>query len=271
MAGTGLIDLFGQETTWRLVSLDDGRTLKGQFIPTNVTKDGGANYGQISTQGRPQPILQYLSEVGDSYSYNVFVFARHDGLFGLFKDDIEGITAAIDSLHRVDPDFGRPHIWDFSIGQTDALSATVVVQSTGGVSFERLRPLDGDLRGVLFSFKLLRYEPYDVTLSGRAAESLVLPTRDNESYELAAARVYGSGSTGAGEALRRRNPDKPRLTVGDLIHYPPKPALLTGFLLVPQSPVLERTDVNEANRRAHFALRGAPKVSHVLGPLWDGA
>lgn len=268
MAGTGLIDLLGQDIKWRLTSLDDGHTVKGQYIPTDVRKDVKGKYGMVSTLGRDQPIIQYLSHEADRFSFTARVWAQHDGLFGLLKDDIEDLAEEVENLARVDPDLGRPHIFDFAIGQTDRLSSTVVVESVGGMTFDRLRPLDGDLRGVTFSISLIRFDPYDVSLSGRAAESLVLPFRDNESYELAAQRVYGDPV--AGEALRRRNPDIPTPSPATFIHFPPRPALLTGFLLTPQSGALERTDDNEDNRRAHFALRGAAQVSHKLGPLWDG-
>ena len=266
----GIADLFLQSVTWRLTSLDfPGKVIEGQFPPTGLSEDISANYAVMETLGREQPILQYQRGELDKITFGAKVFARHQGLFGAGADDIEDLVFEIRQLPRRNIDLNRPEIWDFTLGDTDNLLMTCVVKSVGGVRYDRLRPLDGSLRGVDFQIELWRYEPYSADLTGSANESLVIARLSNESFEFIANKIYGDAIIG--EPLRRRHPDKVVPVNGDLIRLPPKAKLTVGFVLEPASVALKPSEATDALRREFLDLRGGIFKSHILGPDWEGA
>lgn len=259
MAGlAGIPDLLLQRMNWRLTSQDDGQVIKGQFPPLGLNHTVSANYAEVGTLGRDQPILQFDGDELEVLEFTARVWARNQ---------VDGVRRQINELKnavRRDKDLNRPKVWEFTAGRH--LSLTCVVQSVGQVRYDRLRP-DGSYRGATFKIRLLRYEPYDATLSGQDAESLVLPFRSNESFEGLALRVYGDPN--AGEPLRRRNPEIVVPEAGDLVHLPPKRALTVGFKLEPASTALAPTSRQERAQREHFRRRGRTYRSHVLGAEWS--
>lgn len=262
--------LFLQSVDWVLTSLDyPGHILTGQFSPTDLTEDISANYAELATLGREQPILQYQRGELIKIRFGAMIWAEHQGIFGLGADDIEDTVFEVRRLPQRDIDLKRPEIFDLTIGDTDNLHMTCVVKSVGGVRYDRLRPLDGSLRGVRFNIECWRYDPFDQDLTGSANESLVVTRKSNESFELMARKVYGSAAVG--EPLRRRNPKKVVLETGDLIRFPPKANLTVGFVLEPASTAMKPTDRQLATRRDFFDLRSRPFVSHILGIDWENS
>lgn len=258
----GLSDALFQSLEWSLTSLDDGHVVKGQFLPTDLREDMGASYASVGTLGRRQPILQYDNETDHVMTFTAKVWAKHQGVAGLGQDEIEELVDAIKATVKPDPDLGRPHVFTFQAGESVALQACVVT-GIGGISYDRMRPLDGSLRGVSFQMRLQEFVEYDTSLTGTGAESLVLALKENEGFEHIARRVYGDAE--AGEALRRRNPDKVVPAVGDLVHLPPKSKLLLGFKQVPQNDVLDTTLTGVANARRGYFLRRARQFTLYKG------
>lgn len=263
MASTS--DLFLQSLAWKLTSEDDGTVIEGQWAPSNHTHDMSAEYSAERTLGRSQPILQYDGDTLEKMKFQAHVRAMHQGVLGAGQETIEDLVEKIKGTVRK-TELGRPHVYVFESG--DSISFTCVVKSIGGIVYDRMRPLDGTLRGVTFDIELWRYEPYDANMTGSAAESLVLPLRENESFEGLAARVYGDPTVG--EALRRRNPDKLVPTPGDLVHLPPKAMLVRGFSREQQTPVLRGNDEKSRAVVQHFLSRHRAYRSHTLGREWDG-
>lgn len=267
MAGPGLLSLFFKDLNWKLESVDDGFSIEGQFTTTDLVEDISANYAEFRSLGRAQPILMFQDNANDRMSFTARFYAQHNGLLGLLADKIDDKVDAIRSLAKPVPELGRPRIFKFAVGES--ISMQCVVETVGGIAYERLRPMTGDLRGITAKIVLRRFQEYDVTLSGSAAESLVQPFLANDSYEALAARVYGKAILG--EALRRRNPDKATPTTGDFIHIPPQASLARGFAATPQAPALARNDANNERRRLLFKERSARRsIVYTLGPAWDG-
>ena len=267
-----IASLFMQEVVWRLTSLDyPGLIIEGQYHPTDLTENISANYAQLGTLGREQPILQYQNGDIHSVTFGAKVFAHHQGILGtgLNGDNIDDLVFQIRRLPQPDVDLKRPQIWDFTIGDTDNLIMTCVVKSVGGIRYDRLRPSDGSLRGAQFTIELWRYDPFSADLTGSQNESLVVPRRSNESFEFIAKKIYGDALIG--EPLRRRHPDKVVPKNGDLIRVPPKSALTVGFVLEPESVSLKPSDATDDVRRKFFDLRGGSYKSHILGADWEGA
>lgn len=228
-----------RDVLWTMVSLDDGTEIQGQYMATNLREDVSGSWGIQGTIGLEQPILQFLGGEQDVVTFDVKVWANHEGVLGLGgrlndarrakgegfftpelgRHDIGGFAEQIRLLPKKDPDLHRPHVWRLTIG--GQFTRRVVVKSVGGIRYDRMRASDGSLRGVLFTMELLAYTPYDLqTIAlGRPAESLVVVVKDGETYEQIAGRLLGDALLG--EALRRRNPDKPVLAAGDLLHVPP--------------------------------------------------
>lgn len=230
----GLIsDLLLPSLAWKLTSLDTSEVVEGQFIPQDLTENIGADYTTTTTTARGAPFVHFSSEGGRSITFTARVFAKHQGLFGVLQDEVEDLVSKIRKTPKVDSDLGRPHVWLFEAGQY--VSMNCVVRSVGGITYDRMRPLDGSLRGISCRFDLLEFVDYS-TRSETANESLVVPILEGDSYELIASRHYGDPYVG--EALRRRNPERPIPVAGETIHIPPKEKLMRGFRRVPQSKVL---------------------------------
>jgi hypothetical protein len=260
----GFTDLFIQITKWTLVSQDDGTEIQGQFPPTNLRQNVSGNWGMQNTVGKEMPVMQFLNGAEETVNCDVKVWAKHQGLLGtgVGADDIEETVELIKSLPRSDPDLGRPHVWLFTVGTQ--FSVQVVVKSVGQIRYDRMRPKDGTLRGVLFSLDMSRYEPYDPTvLTETPNESLVTPFRAGETFEHIAARTVGDPRLG--EALRRRNPDMRIPQAGQLIHVPPPNVLRKElFPMKPQSLFFRDGDAQRDLLNATLKLRGAPANSFVV-------
>jgi hypothetical protein len=268
MAGAGLISLFFKDLRWKLDSVDDSFSLTGQFTSTDLVENISANYAEFRSLGRAQPILMFEDNANDTMTFGVRFWAQHNGLFGfgILSDKIDDKVSQLRSLPRPVASLGRPRIFDFSLGES--ISMRCVVAGVGGISYDRARPMTGDLRGVTTSITLKRFEEYDVSVAGRAAESLVQPFLADDSYEIMAQKFYGEPVLG--EALRRRNPELPLPRAGTFIHLPPKQSLANGFALTPQSPVLKKSDATDALRNEAFRRQAQrKKLVYTLGPEWN--
>ena len=231
----GLIsDLLLPSLNWKLTSLDTSVVIEGQFLPQDLTENISSDYSSTTTTARGAPFIHFSAEGSRSITFTARVFAKHQGLFGLLQDEIEDLVTKIRRSPSVDSDLGRPHVWLFEAGKYVEMKC--VVRSVGGITYDRMRPLDGSLRGISCRLDLLEFVDYS-TQSATANESLVVPILEGDSYELLASRHYGDPN--AGEALRRRNPERPTPVAGEVIHVPPKDKLMRGFRRAPQSRVLK--------------------------------
>ena len=256
----GLADLLFQDVVWTLISLDTETEIIGQFPPTNLVENVSGVWASEGTLGLEQPILQFIRGAQETISLDVKVWAKHQGLLGTGSgaDDLTEPGSAgllgggqpgrasvddIRNLARANPDLGRPEVWVFSVGEQ--FSQQVVVQSVGGIRYDRMRPKDGTLRGVLFRLSMMRYVEYNLDTVIGASESLVVPAKEGDYYEIIANRVYGDAILG--EALRRRNPDMRDLAVGDRVHVPQARTLRGELKLVPQSTPLTSGTAQRTN------------------------
>jgi len=272
MAGLGLLSLLFQDLRWELKSKDDNFSLKGQFTATDLVEDIAANWHEFSSLGRAQPVLTFKNNANDRMSFTAVFRTQHNGfpfLLGLGSDVVKTQIKKVRSLAKPVKDLGRPRIFDFLIGE--GVEFPCVVDRVAGIAYEQLRPLTGDHRGFTATISLRRYEPYDPSLvGGSAAESLVLPFYGGESYESLTERVYGTPHLG--EALRRRNPDKPAPKSGMFIHIPPSAVLANEEGRVPQSESLGDSEASVLRRRSHVTARNSRTYrSHLLGPEWTGS
>lgn len=226
-------DLLLPSLSWKLTSLDTSEVIEGQFIPQDLTENISSDYTSTQTTARGAPFVHFSAQGGRSITFTARVFAKHQGLFGVLQDEVEDLVSKIRRCPSVDSALGRPHVWLFEAGQY--VSMNCVVRSVGGITYDRMRPLDGSLRGISCRFDLLEFKDY-ATEATTSNESLVVPIFEGDSYELIASRHYGDPNVG--EALRRRHPERPIPVAGEMIHIPPKASLLKGFRRTPQSKTL---------------------------------
>jgi len=268
----GFADLLLKQIEWTLTSKDTGTSIVGKFPPTNLRENVAGVWASHGTLGLPQPVLQFVRGAQETVEVDLKAFARHRGVLGLGlgavntplgPEDIQEEVDLIRSLPRANPDLGRPEVWTFTVG--NQFTVQVVVETVGGIRYDRFRPSDGSLRGVMFSCRFLRYIQFDVRdLTGQAViESQVVPAQEGETYEHIAKRIHGDPLLG--EALRRRNPDRRILEPGDLVHVPERRILRREVLpLTPQSEFLKAGDRQRENIVDAFAIRGGTALSHVL-------
>lgn len=264
------MSIFDPKNKWTLVSQDDATTIEGQFEAQNVVESVSGEWADQGTFGLIQPILQFVGGELDKVTLEVLAFAPFDPIFksagalvGIKEDqfDIKDLVDTIKGLPRADPDLGRPHVYLFSHGSQ--LEVQCIVKTVGGIRYQSLRPAGGEMRGVLFSMELWRYEPPPALTGATAAESLVTPAREGETYEHIAARVHNDPDLG--EALRRRNPERRTLTKGDLVHVPPARTLRRESLpLTPQSLFFRTGEAQRSLILDAYALHGEPEFSHVV-------
>lgn len=270
------MSILNSPVLWSLVSEDDGSTLEGQYEPQNMVENIAGAWAAQGTLGLAQPILQFIGGELDVITLDVKVYARFDPVWKFLqgplflKDedfDVGDLVERIRNLPRATPELGRPMVYLFSVGEQ--VSKRVVVKSVGGIRYDRFRPMKplgvggGEIRGVLCSFELWRYEPFDGKALISAAESLVTPAKEGETFEHIAARVHGDPILG--EALRRRNPDLRTLAPGDLVHVPDASILRRELLpLKPQSLFLRDGDAQRSNLLTTIELHGAAARSHVI-------
>lgn len=272
MAGLGLVNLLFQDLTWKLESQDDSFVVEGQFTTTDLVENISAEYQEFKSLGRAQPILSFKNNANTKMSFTAVFRARHNGLFGPLtpgfgSDVIDNHLERIKSLPVPTKDLGRPRIFNFVLGQS--VQFPCVVESVGGIAYERLRPLTGDHRAFKARISLRYYEPYDPSLSRNApAESLIIPFFENESYESLTQRIYGTPHLG--EALRRRNPELTSPKAGDFVHVPPASVLASEKSVTPQSRTLDDSNDSTLRRRQYIAKRNAKSYrSHTLSPEWN--
>lgn len=260
----GFTDLFIQTQDWKMVSQDDGTEVQGQFPPSNLRHNVSGVWAEQATVGLPAPVMQFVNGASETIQCDVKIWAKHQGILGtgIGADDIEEIRDIIEDMPRKDTALGRPHVWLFSLGSQ--FSAQVVVTSVGGIRYDRVRAKDGTLRGVLFSLDMARYEPFrPASLTEAPAESLVVLTREGETFEHIARRTVGDARLG--EALRRRNPDKATLQVGDQVHVPPAGILRKEVLpLRPQSVFFKTGDAQRSVLKDAFDHHAGGILSHVV-------
>jgi hypothetical protein len=268
----GVADLLLKQIKWTLISQDTGVSLEGKFPPQNLRENVSGVWASQGTLGLSQPILQFVRGDQESVEVDLKAYARHRGILGLGlgavntplgPEDILDEVDQIRNLARINPDLGRPEVWLFSVGEQ--FSQQVVVQSVGGIRYDRFRPSDGSLRGVMFSVRMLRYIPFDVQdLTGQAqVESLVTPALPGDAYEHIAKRVHGDASLG--EALRRRNPDRRTLQPGDLVHVPAKRTLRREVLPLKQQSLPLKSGARQRDNIVNaFVIRGVPALSHIV-------
>lgn len=237
------------------------KPIEFQFQPERLMIQSGNIWGEATAPGGAYPVIQFAGKRSERIRFRTRFWA---------ETGIESIDANVKALEEAtEPDdvHGRPPVWVFTWG--DFLQVPVVIETIGGQRVESVRgglPLVGGagLRSMSFNIVLRKYVPFDIVETdpgARPADTFHHRVRSGDTWEWIARTRYRAPLKGV--LLRRRNPDKPLLTVGEIVDVP-RPERLRGVVVTPDSIPLKRVAAAIEARAEVFTARGGSKRSTVI-------
>lgn len=243
--------------TWWILNVDTGEYVFGQYT-TEVQSNVSAAYVDAYSLGRRDPVSQFLHGNLETMAFEGRFFASF-----AFQEVVKQ-GQKIQEWSRSDPELGRPPICYFWIGNQYAQMASCRIQAAN-IKYD-IPTTYGRPRGASVAVSLRKYEPFSLTATANF-DTLYYRSKPGDSYEKLAARRYGNPMIGT--ELRQRNPDKRRLSPGDVVAMPapsgsirraksePKSVALSGItsrLLTPQRALLD-SKLKARNLQANSTLR----------------
>lgn len=247
------------QRTWFLQNLDTNQIFQSQFEAEGLTLDVKANYGKHTSLSRFKPVIQFLNKEADTVSFQATLY-RQNVIENTVEEDFALLKSWVqqDELAR-----SRPPILLFWVGDSH-FSIQCVLEGLTGVTYHR-PTMGGGVRRIDFTVNLLEYEEYSLDDSANF-ETLYYRAKDRDYYELIAQRLYGSPLKG--DVIRKRNPSKPHMQIGDQIPFPNVTAIRKD-VVEPKSIALstafgKKITPQKANRIDMFDRRNKTYVSHIL-------
>jgi len=262
----------------RLDPNDEGyRAIEFQFVPDRFIRNVASNWAEKSAFGRDHPVLQYVTQESETYSFRALLFAERTT--DTISDKVEALIAAV----RANATLKRPPLWTFSWGDF-IIDTSVIIESVGGIEYGEPRANDTitgviadrlygallgtgpgqQLRTVQFRMRLKHYEPFGIEIPSLAdldRDTFHHIVRTGDTWEELARLHYKEALKG--DLLRRRNPSKEFLVGGQTVDVL-KPSRFRGLTPTPYSIPLVRTTAASTMRRELFEDRRKSRVSHVL-------
>lgn len=273
---------FSSNKAWTLTG-DDSKNFdlefEGQFIPQNFKEGGGdSNLGEASTINKETPNFQFLNNSGETVTFTSRFYATDS--FKNIKQQIETLRG----FKKRDPDLKRPPKFLFTYGTE--IQFTCFVRKVD-FSYDELRS-DGSIRGCIATIQL---QKLDQTLQGTEAAATSLASQikfaagivagaagifaqvkskinipggslhtidrtrevhQGDTFERIAQQEYGDAMLG--DVLRRTQPEKADLKVGDKIILV-DPTEINSIDVTPQSVPLKATQENNNLREEFLSLR----------------
>lgn len=251
-------DLFAVRT-WFLKNEDSGQELQGQFEPENLVDNVGVKYAKINALNRQNPIVQFISGDARTVTFVARLFAR-DSLFKDAKDSYD----LLKKWAERDPNLERPPILSFWVGDGMMSMALCVIESLGGITFDR-PTFGGAWRGATLPITLLKYEPFSLE-SVEGGETRYHRAKFQDYYEMLTYREYGDAMIG--DVIRKRHPSKPNIQIGDIIKLPSVQTLRrerTSTKSIPLQTAYGRKETPQRRLRLEmFEKRDRDYVSHIV-------
>jgi|GEM_PF-5513214 len=247
------------EKLWSIVDLDRGDFFFGQFVPQSVTKEVSANYAEVPTLGRQNPIMQWLNGVTETLTFTARLWANNA------DESIEERVEKLENLVKRQADLpkegkrpkGRPPVCEFQWGSDRSLKFEYCfVTSLGGVTYDELRP-DGSLRGATMSITIKRYDPVTLTVTDPTvpeSQTRIRLAKKGDTYESIALDEYGNPELGI--PLRQLNPRIARMELADLNPQDPVHVYSEDYLLTtPIQPKFHAFKIGRGNEDAEQRRR----------------
>lgn len=249
--------LLPSSDTWWVLNVDTGDYVFGQYT-TEVQSNASSTYADSFSLGRNDPVTQFVHGNLDTMSFEGRFFASF-----AFQEVVKQ-GQKLQEWTKADPELGRPPVCYFWIGDQFAQMTSCRIQAAN-IKYDKPTVL-GQARGARVAVSLRKYEPFSLTATANF-DTLYYRSKPGDSYEKLAARRYGNPMLGV--ELRNRNPDKRRLTPGDIVAMPapsgsirrakvePRSVVLAGVtsrLVTPQR-VLLTEKLKSRNAKANAALK----------------
>jgi hypothetical protein len=245
-----------------LKNLDTGEELEGQFGPINPTENpGNPNYAEHSSLNRDKPILMFTHGNSDSFSFGAQWYADHES-----DDTPSKKITALKKWKKRDENLGRPPLVSFRVGTEGELAfGPAVITEIGAIAYFDPPKYGGGVRGVTTTVTLRSYTEWNL-VSEPAPETRYHHARTGDYYELICWHEYKNAMLG--DVIRKRNPTKLSLGVGDVVPLPSAEALRTSRLR-PSSIPFMNTQTSKLSpqkdlRSSAFRLHDRPYVSSII-------
>jgi hypothetical protein len=261
--------LFPNLKVWHLQSQFDGAEVSGQFEALDLSENLSTAYADQWSLGRRAPIAQWLHGELETITFTAkFYDTRTQILFG-DPFEVSGL-GALDKLKewvRPHSTLGHPEVLTFWVGDGSfAFFINCTVQSLGGIKYDR-PTIFGGLRGFEAQITLREYVPYSLEDGQQSPlESRYHRAKSGDYYEALTQREYGNPQLG--DIIRKRNPTKPNLQVGDVVKLPDISAIRKDKVeqksIALQTGFGKKTTPQKDLRIYMFDARNRKKVSHVI-------
>lgn len=207
-----------QPVVWSLTVKEGTQTgvrFVAQYIPEDLTRDVVTQYSERTALSRPHPIAQWIAGSSQRIRFRArFVRLAWAGPVKMIGNAITGAATILEAMQLLEklilPDkkLGHPPRLTFNWGDVFK-DVTVVVESLGGIKYDRLVPALVGLGGgqptvATFDISLMQVYEYSIPsapVPGKG-ESLYYVSR-GETYEQIAAKAYNDPQKGV--ILRQRN------------------------------------------------------------------
>ena len=260
----GFINALGARKVhrWTLDNIDTGERLEGQFGPINPTENpGNPNYAEHSSLNRDKPITMYTHGNADTFAFGIQWYAEHE----TDETPAKKIAVLKKWIKRMD-DLARPPLVYFYVGDDAQLSfgPATIINIGDIVYFDPPKHLGG-IRGVTTTVGLKAYTKWSLQ-SKPAPETRYHHSRQGDYYELVAWQEYRNPMLG--DVVRKRNPEKVSLAVGDIVPLPSAEAI-RSTTVKPRSIVFLNTQTTKVSpqktlRQSAFDNHDRSYVSSII-------
>jgi len=242
---------------WHMINVDSGEEIEGDYEPTDLSENLSNTYQEHFALNRSNPITQFLHGNSDTLSFQARLYASH--ILSSIDDQLKTIKEWI----RRRDDVMRPPIIVFWVGDS-TIYQECVIESISDIRYDTLT-FFGALRGATMRINLRQYVPFDPA-GGEPPETRYHRAKAGDYFEMLCYREYGNPDLG--DAIRKRNPEKPNLQVADVVKLPSAEAIRkhrTETTSIPlQDAYVKRETPQKTNRQYYFDARNRAYVSHVI-------
>ncbi|KKM76779.1 hypothetical protein LCGC14_1376670 [marine sediment metagenome] len=265
-----IFSLFGFERNWVLKRLDNNEVIKGQFHAEGITENVKSNYSEEFALGRQTPLTQFVHGETETISFTGRLYAAR-----AFLESVDEDIKKLKEWVRRDESLGRPPLLSFSMGDGHVQFEKCFIESLSGITYDRPTAL-GALRHVTFTVNLRQFTDFELPAFqlpglGAIAGAVGLNTRFHTAsrgdyYETLTEIEYRDPLLG--DVIRRENPDKPNIQVGDVILLPSSGSVVGQRVTqqsVPLKTGFDRKDTPQRALRLDFLrTRNRSLTSFVL-------
>lgn len=273
--------LLGFQRNWVLSRLQDpfslNRTLEdrveGQFHAEGLTEEIASEYSEKFALNRQNPLTQFLHGNTETITFTGRLFAAR-----AFIESVDNQLNLLKSWVRRDFLLERPPLLSFTVGDGHVQMEKCFLQSLSGITYERPTAF-GALRHVTFTVNLRKFTDFELpkfqlpgvgavlgAVAGAFGDTRFHTAKRGDYYESLTQLEYDDALLG--DLIRRRNPDKPNIQIGDVIALPTASTIQGQQVTqqsVPLKTAFDRPPTPQRNLRIDiFKRRDRKLLSFVL-------